>query len=210
MSSSKKPDELLPTRKSLLSRLKNFEDNKSWQEFFDTYWKLIYGVAMKTGLSDTEAQEVVQKTVIEVSKRIKDFKYDPSKSFKAWLLTNTRWRIAEQFKERTPGNHNSSQTSDATVRTSTIDRIPNSNGYDLEAKWDSEWRVHAQQTVMERVKRKVNAKHYQIFDAHVVKGWPVEKVSATLGVSDDLVYKVKERVTKLIKEDLGRLEQVGQ
>ncbi len=209
MNPAKKPDEFLPTRRSLLSRLKNFEDNKSWQEFFDTYWKLIYGVAIKTGLTDSEAQEVVQKTVIEVSKRIKDFKYDPTKSFKAWLLTNTRWRIAEQFKDRTPGNRNSSAPDEDNARTATIDRIPSPNGYDLEAKWDSEWQAHAQQTVMERVKRKVNAKHYQIFDAHVVKGWPVEKVVKILGVSDDLVYKVKERVSKLIKEDLGRLELAG-
>lgn len=210
MNNAKKPDELLPTRRSLLSRLKNFEDDKSWQEFFDTYWNLIYGVAIKTGLTDDEAQEVVQKTVIEVSKRIKEFTYDPSKSFKAWLLTNTRWRIAEQFKARAPG-YKSPASSDATARTSTIERIPAMGELDFEKKWDDEWREHAQATVMERLKQKVkNPKHYQIFDAHVVKGWSVEKVAATLNVSSDLVYKVKERVTKLIKEDLDRLEKTGQ
>ncbi len=52
---SKHPDEFLPTRKSLLSRLKNWDDSQSWREFFDTYWSLIYGVAIKGGLSDAEA-----------------------------------------------------------------------------------------------------------------------------------------------------------
>jgi len=36
------PDELIPTRQSLLGRLKDWEDQASWREFFDTYWRLIY------------------------------------------------------------------------------------------------------------------------------------------------------------------------
>ena len=32
-----------------------------WKTFFDSYWKLIYGVAIKAGLNDAEAQEVVRK-----------------------------------------------------------------------------------------------------------------------------------------------------
>ena len=45
------PDEFLPTRRTLLSRLKNREDEQSWKDFFDTYWKLIYGVAIRAGLT---------------------------------------------------------------------------------------------------------------------------------------------------------------
>src|SRR6266511_1622694 len=96
-------DELIPTRQSLLSRLKNSEDQTSWQDFFDTYWKLIYGVAIKAGLTDAEAQDAVQETVLAVSKHIGQFKYDPAKcSFKTWLLLLTRQRIARQFQKRPP------------------------------------------------------------------------------------------------------------
>ena len=53
------PEDLIPTRRSLLNRLKNWEDNESWRSFFDTYWKLIYGFATRRGLSHDEAQDVV-------------------------------------------------------------------------------------------------------------------------------------------------------
>ena len=53
-------EELIPTRWSLLSRLKDAADAESWQEFFDIYWRLIYRAATKSGLTDAEAQEVVQ------------------------------------------------------------------------------------------------------------------------------------------------------
>jgi hypothetical protein len=42
------PDELLPTRWTLIERLKNWDDQESWRQFFDTYWKLIYGVAIES------------------------------------------------------------------------------------------------------------------------------------------------------------------
>ena len=93
-------DELLPTRQSLLSRLRDWDDQESWREFFETYWRLIYSVARKSGLTDDEAQDVVQETVITVAKNIG--KYDPREgSFKSWLLHTTRWRIADQFRRWT-------------------------------------------------------------------------------------------------------------
>ena len=93
--------DLIPTRESLLSRLKDWEDRESWQDFFDTYWKLIYTIARKAGLNDAEAQDIVQETVISVAKNIEGFRYDRARcSFKTWMLQLTRWRIINQLKKR--------------------------------------------------------------------------------------------------------------
>ena len=48
-------DESYPTRPSLLVRLKDTEDQQSWQEFNDLYGKLVFGFAIKVGLTETEA-----------------------------------------------------------------------------------------------------------------------------------------------------------
>src|SRR5689334_22221633 len=94
------PREFIPTRSTLLSRLKDWDDHASWKDFFDTYWKLIYATAIKSGLSDAEAQDVVQDTVVSVAKKMQEFKYDPALgSFKGWLLQLTRWRILNQLKK---------------------------------------------------------------------------------------------------------------
>ena len=190
-----------------MSRLKNWEDNKSWQEFFDTYWSLIYGVAIKSGLTDAEAQDVVQETIISAAKHIKNFKYDASKSFKAWLLNMTRWRITDQLRKRLPVRPSSRPRGEETTRTKTIERIPSPTGYDLDAKWDAEWRAHIQETALQRIRNRVNPKHYQIFDAYVIKEWPVEKVTAILHVTEHQVYKVKSRVAALLKKELAQLEK---
>jgi RNA polymerase sigma-70 factor (ECF subfamily) len=94
-------DDFLPTRYSLLSRLENWEDQDSWKEFFDMYWRLIYSFALKSGLTAAEAEDVVQETVISVAKNIQAFKREPSLgSFKGWLRNLTRWRIADQLRKR--------------------------------------------------------------------------------------------------------------
>jgi DNA-directed RNA polymerase specialized sigma24 family protein len=52
-------------------------------------------------VSCSEAEEVVQETVLAVAKGIQGFTYDPAQcAFKTWLLTVTRSKIANQFKKR--------------------------------------------------------------------------------------------------------------
>src|SRR5688572_25215242 len=77
----------IPTRESLLSRIKDVSRDDSWKEFFDTYWRLIYGSARKSGLSDAEAQDVVQETMLTLAKQITKFDHRNRKgSFKGWLM----------------------------------------------------------------------------------------------------------------------------
>src|SRR5438477_9888771 len=130
---------LLATRRSLVDRLANWDDQRRWQEFFDTYWKLIYSAARQSGLTDAEAQEVVQETVINVAKKIDKLKYDPAiGSFKGWLLQITRWRIADQFRKRRPGD-SKRPVSFGDRMTATIDRVADSNVVDLDELWEKEW-----------------------------------------------------------------------
>ena len=42
------PEDLIPTRKSLLGRLKDWEDNQSWRLFFDTSVNDIYNSPLAT------------------------------------------------------------------------------------------------------------------------------------------------------------------
>src|SRR3954462_3974558 len=114
-------DDLIPTRASLLARVKNLEDHASWQDFFDTYWKLIYAISIKRGLSATEAEDVVQETMCAAMKHMPQFNYDRNVgTFKTWLLTMVRWRIADQFRKRAP-----IKNLPASVRLDTSDALNN-------------------------------------------------------------------------------------
>lgn len=93
----------LATNASLLERLKDLEDQASWQEFCATYRNLIFSFALRHGLSPTESEEVVQETFITVARNLPQFRYDPKRcSFKTWLFNLTLWRIRDQLRRRRP------------------------------------------------------------------------------------------------------------
>ena len=207
-------DELIPTRQSLLSRLKNSEDQASWQVFFDTYWRLIYSVAMKSGLTDAEAQDAVQETVIAVARNIKEFQYDPKKcAFKSWLMLITRQRIIWQLRKRhvLPARHwtrlTTAPSADNSERTATIDTIPDPDSLSLDTLWEAEWEKNLMSAALEQVKRRVSGKQFQIFDLHVLQNWPVKDVTRTLRVSATQVYLAKHRVSALLKKEIKKLER---
>ena len=199
----------LATRRSLLSRLKESNAQESWRQFFNAYWRLIYTTALNAGLTDWEAQEVVQETVLTVARKIKSFRYDPVVgSFKGWLLTIVRWRIADQFRKRQQHIQPlHARRGTATRSPATIERVADPGSADLDAVWEEEWQRTLFAAALARVKGQANARHYQMFDLHAVKHWPVQKVAQTLGVSAGQVRLAKHRITALMRREVARLEK---
>jgi RNA polymerase sigma factor (sigma-70 family) len=198
-------EEMLPTRQSLLGRLKDWEDQAGWQDFFNTYWKLIYSVARKAGLHEPAAQDVVQETMIGVARAIGDFRYDPrAGSFKAWLLTITRRRIADHLRRTYAQAAHIAPESDADGEgTSLISRIPDEVSW--EKLWDNEWEQNLLEVALEKVKTKVKSRQYQLFDCFVLKEWPMDEIRRKLGVSMAQVYFAKYKVGSVLQRELRNL-----
>ncbi|MBE7499225.1 MAG: sigma-70 family RNA polymerase sigma factor [Verrucomicrobiales bacterium] len=202
------PNDALTTRYSLLSRLQDWGDQASWQDFFEAYWRLIYDVARKAGLTDVEAQEVVQETVIGVAKHIGGFERDRRRgSFKAWLLHQTRWRILDQFRKRPPHPSHRPRGLDDTTSTATVDRLPDVGADPLEAVWDAEWHRHLLAGAIEAVKCQVPPRQFQMFDFAVLQGLPAKRVSELLQVSVMQVHLAKHRIGRRLRTEIRRRER---
>ena len=208
------PDSI-PTRQSLLVRLKDWGDESSWREFFDTYWRLIHATARKAGLTETEAEETVQEVMIAVAKKMPEFTYDPVKdSLKGWLLSVTRWKIADQFRKRQKlekegsadptGAPSTDHFSDETRRTSTVERIPDPNADPLELIWDAEWRENLLRSALDQVKRRVNPAHYEAYHLNVIQGLSARATATALGVSVAAVHLAKHRVGRMVEAEVRR------
>jgi RNA polymerase sigma-70 factor (ECF subfamily) len=199
-------DRSLATRRSLVDGLANWRDRRHWQDFHKTYSKLIYAFARRAGLTDAEANDALQETLLTVARRAEGFHYDPARgSFKGWLLQIARWRVADQFQKRLPAQPHLARTG-GTARTATIARAIDPAGPELEAVWNSEWYANLLATALERVKRKISPRQYQIFDCYVVKEWPAQRVQRDLGVNLAQVYLAKHRVAALLKKEIEALQ----
>jgi RNA polymerase sigma factor (sigma-70 family) len=202
---SERQTEFLPTRQSLLERLKRWDDQESWRDFFYTYSGLLYATARKAGLEDAEAQDVVQDTVILVAKKMGGFQYDPAAdSFKGWLLYLTRKRIALAYRKR--ARRNCKSMAELDDPNADVGEIPDTTGVNLEAVWEEEWARALWEAAVARVKAQVAPKQFQMFHLYVVKEQPAPEVARTLGVTVAQVYLAKHRISTLLKKEVNLLK----
>jgi RNA polymerase sigma factor (sigma-70 family) len=195
-----------PTRSSLLFRLRDLADDVSWRRFFETYWRLIYKVACKSGLSNEDAQDVVQETVIAVSRRMPDFRYDPQQgSFKQWLLLITRRRIHDRLRRL----YRTARVEEPGSGFSEVDEPADPAlppDAQIAAAWETEWRENILHAALARVRQSVNPKHFQVFDCCVLQKLPVAQVAQILGINAAQVYLARHRVNAALKRAIAKIE----
>ena len=190
------------TRRSLIVKLADWQDRRSWDEFYRTYWRLIYSVAVQAGLSEPEAWDVVQETVLTIAKQARKNQYDPSRgSFKSWLWNVTRWRINDQFRQRRKDTA-APATEAEQGESAPLDYVPDGSDSSFEKIWEKEWQENIMKAALERVKMRVSPKQFQIFDCNVIRGMKAGEVSKKLGVSIAQVYLAKHRVGSLLNKEV--------
>jgi RNA polymerase sigma factor (sigma-70 family) len=191
----------LATRSSLIRRVKELDDSEGWKEFFDTYRRSIHSLAMRCGLSRTESEEVVQETMVIVAKEMPSFNYDRSLgSFKGWLFTITRRTVSRQFKKREPEAAQRQGDRDVLLK------MPEHAG-GFEAQWEQDWRNNMLDLAIDRVRRRIKPRQFQMFDLYVTQSLPMEQITQILNVNAAQVYMAKLRVSSAIRHEVSRLEK---
>lgn len=197
-------DSFLPTRSSLLSRLKNASDAAGWQYFVDNYGRLIFQVCLRAGLTRQEAEDIVQEVVAAVAKQMPRFQYDRSKgSFKGWLARVTRNHIADFLEKKTREMNRRVELPESRADAIAAEQ----NGGSLDEVWESEWRQHLMERALRCVQQQLPARSVQIFQMSALDGWNTEKIAAALRISRPQVYLARHRASRLVKKEIERLRK---
>ena len=179
-----------------------------WDEFCRIYVPLIQSVALKSGCTRDESEEVVQETLISLSKEMPKFKPDPSHgSFSGWLMRITERRIIDQLRKRPPAGRFAELHAPATS-TPPMNRIPDTTAT-LDESWETDRQKLVLKRAMERLKTRVQPGHFKIFYLAVMKDQSVQDVAKALGVSRAQVYLVKHRLSALLKRETIQLERIA-
>jgi len=188
----------LPTRVSLLDRLKNAEDAGSWEEFFSRYQAVVRSIARGRGLSEHEAEEVVMEVFLRVAQTIGSFKSRGRPgSFRSWLFQLTRWRAQDKIQDRLRkgagsediANHEEKLLTDA------------AQGEFLE----KEARKLILDTLFHRLGSSVPQKQLQAFRMMVVDEVPVEKVCELFKITPNFAYVIRHRVLAKLRVEARKI-----
>ncbi|MEM9411739.1 MAG: sigma-70 family RNA polymerase sigma factor [Planctomycetota bacterium] len=190
------------TRQSLLSQLRHQPDNSdSWAQFVDIYQPKITRWCLGWGLQRSDADDVAQNVLLAMSRQMKEFKYDPSGRFRAWLKTVSyrAWVDFVKSKSRQPSGTGSDELHDVLAAVETRDSFV----ANMDAECEREMLEHA----MLVVRRRVNEHNWKAFYMTVFDGIPGVEVAKQLGMAVTAVYKARSRIQEMLKEQVDKMDR---
>lgn len=200
------PDDTLRTRVSLLNRVKNLTDDRSWTEFFTLYQRTVRAIARSRGLSEHEAEDVMQDVFKRVVETIGGFTPAPRPgSFRSWLFRLTRWRADDKMRERQVWGKLSVRSGAETNHGVTPVAGESQAPEELEANFAAEAHRHLVETLFKTIAGSVPPKQLQIFQLLVIDETPVEKIAELYQITPAAVYVIKHRVLAKLQGEVKRL-----
>lgn len=194
-------DAFLPTtRVTLLRRLRSDPTNAAgWEEFVERYGRHIYRWCQHWRLQDADAEDLTQTILMKLYRRLPEFAYDPSRSFRGWLKTvayHAWWDFKHQRQAQAAGGD--SGVEDAILSLEAREDL----AQNLEAAFDLELLEAAKL----RVRARVAPHTWDAFRLMAIEGMPVAEVAARVGLQVAMVYVAKSKVQKLLQEEVAKLE----
>ena len=186
-----------PTSLTLLHKLAaevTGGNEAAWVRFFDLYTPAIRRfVEWNDHVHDPD--DVVQEVYLKLVEIIRAGKYNPDKArFRTFLALLIRRQLITLYRQD-QARHVADRCSidDLTEELS----VPS----DQREKIDLDWAKAKHEAAVEHVLTKVamKAQSRDIYRAYVIEERSVEDVAATFGVTPDIIYKVKNRVNKMIE-----------
>jgi RNA polymerase sigma-70 factor (ECF subfamily) len=195
-------DALLPTTHvTLLVRLRHDPtDQAAWGEFVERYGRHIYRWCRRWKLQDADAEDLTQEILAKLAKNMRDFAYDPSRSFRGWLKTvaHHAWRdfvnSCRRARVAMLGSQVWEQLQALEARKELVQH--------LEEAFDHELLEVAKL----RVRLRVAPRTWEAFRLVALSGLPVAEVAATVQMQVAMVYVAKSKVQKMLQEEIRKLE----
>lgn len=185
------------TRPSLLLRIRDRGDAEAWETFDRIYRPMLGRFARGRGLSEADADDVVQHCMSAIAEHIGSFAYDPSRGrFKAWLRTLVNNRIRSLHRARRP----------AQAGTDELARRPDREG-SPDAEFDRIWAEEHLWHCMRELEETVDRTTFLAFRLYAIEGQPIETVVARTGLTRQNLYTIKWRLTERIAGRMAELDR---
>jgi RNA polymerase sigma factor (sigma-70 family) len=193
----------LSTRKTLLFRVQDQKDEKSWEEFAGYYRKYIYMVARNMRLSHHDAEDILQRTLLKLWENLPKFKYDTKKgSFRSWLCTIIRNMVINLVKKKSrmlTGLDDEEQYKVKKYLESVQVTV-------LEEIAEKEWRVFLANSAWNNIEQGLTDKVKAVY-LMLQKGVGLDEVAEKLTIQKNTVYVYKLRVQEKLAREVKRLEE---
>jgi len=185
----------MDTSSSLLVRLRRLDDQNAWDRFVRLYTPLIYAWSRRVGLQPQDAADLVQDVLTTLVRKLPEFNYQQTGSFRAWLrsITLNRWRDVCRRKAARPTEQAGEQIVD----------VPTPADEDSLA--EAEYRAHLVARALELMQTEFQPATWKACWELVVVGRTAADIARELQISENAVYLAKGRVLRRLRKELDGL-----
>jgi RNA polymerase sigma-70 factor (ECF subfamily) len=185
------------TSVSLLERVKA-HDQEAWRRLVQLYGPLVYQWCRRWELRPDDVADIFQEVFQAVAAQISSFRRDrPGDSFRGWLWTIARHKIADHFRRQGRGPV-AAGGSDAQQRLLELPEPP--------AEADpSTADGSLVQRALEHIRGEFEERTWSMFWRATVDGHATRDIAADLGVTPDAVRVAKSRILKRLRQELTDL-----
>jgi len=179
------------TKASLLIRLRQPDEPDAWEQFVHLYTPLLLYWARKLGLQDEDAADLVQDVLLQLVRKMPEFRYEPGRTFRGWMRTV----LMNKWRDRP-------RRGDAAPLDSQAEPAAHADNDDLEER---EYRLYILGRALRLMVDDFEPATWQACWETVVCGRPAAEVAAELGITVNAVYLAKSRVLGRLRQDLEGL-----
>jgi len=180
---------------SLLQRLRMPNESAAWERFVQLFTPLIYRVARGAGMQPDDARDVVQEVFLLLARKMPEFQYDQTKSFRGWLKTVTMNKLREHARRRQGKLQQACEGSLSQLATAS----------EVDLLEESEYRQALVAQALQLMRAEFSPTTWQACWEHVVSGRTAAEIGAELGISEGAVYVAKCRVLRKLRTELAGL-----
>lgn len=171
-------------------------DESAWGRFVQRYRPMILHWCQRLGVDEHDAADIAQNVLTRLTRAMEQFQYDPSRSFRAWLSTVTKYAWLDWCKKE--NRHTSAEGSHILRTVAARD--------DLVERIQQEHDAELMEIAVLRVRMRVGEQNWRAFELTAIDGKRGTEAAAELGVPVSRVFVDKSRITRMLAEEIGRLE----
>ena len=184
------------TTQSVLQGLRDFENRAAWDSFAQRFRQPVVRFATAMGLTQADAEDVAQETLLAFAKAYQRGTYDPSKGRLSRFLFGIAYR--QSIRARANGGLKIDGINIAPAESGVLSQVVDEQT--ATGIWDTEWERAVLDRCLQQVRIEFEPQTYRAFELSVREARPVEEVAKTVGISVKSVYNAKHRILKRIRE----------
>jgi RNA polymerase sigma-70 factor, ECF subfamily len=178
-------------------------DQDAFRKITDLFSGLVYCWCRKKGLSEEDAKDTSQEVFKTVAIKLGLFRREaPSDSFRAWIRSVTRNKIADHYRGA-----------------ETHIKASHGQGVEIAEIPDKCWNIELEddpvrettelfQRAVQLIRQEFSERDFQAFWRVAVNGMSAKDVATELGMTPNAVFIVISRIKKRVREEFGDLIEV--